>query len=106
MPYVLRSYRRFSVCCIATYEAKLRDGRGNIFNLSTRGWCLSGDLSLQPGDVCSLRIVLPTRQRVTVAAGRVRWVQGYDCGIETLVMTDESAKTVNHYIQELIKASS
>lgn len=106
MPFIIRPHRRVPVCCPVTYEHRLRDGRGTIFNLSVRGWRLCGDLSLQPGDVCSLRVVLPTRQHITVAAGRVRWVQGHDCGIETLVMTDEAAATVNRYIQAHINATS
>lgn len=102
MPYTLRSYHRFPVRCYVSYESKLRDGHGTIFNLSTHGWRLSGDLSLQPGDICTLRVILPTSQRVTVAAGRVRWVRGNACGIETLVITDEATEIVTNYLQARI----
>lgn len=102
MPFTLRPYRRVPVCCPVTYEHKLRDGRGTVFNLSTRGWRLCGDLSLQPGDLCSLQIVLPTHQRITVAAGRVRWVQDTDCGIETLLMDTQDKARLAAYIRDKI----
>ncbi len=102
MSYRLRSCHRVPVCCSVTYEHKLRDGRGTVFNLSTHGWRLCGDLLLQPGDLCSLRVTLPTRQRVTMAAGRVRWVQGTDYGIETLLMDTRDEARLAAYIRETI----
>lgn len=106
MPYTLRSYQRFPVCCSVTYESKLRDGYGSIFNLSARGWRLSGNLALKPDDICSLWVVLPTHQRISVAAGRVRWAEGIDCGIETLVMTDEAIEIMTNYLNTRINLSS
>jgi hypothetical protein len=38
-----------------------------------------------------------------VAAGKVRWVQGEEAGIETLVMNKESEARLNAYILERIK---
>jgi|CXWL01.1.fsa_nt_gi hypothetical protein len=46
MPYVLRPYPRFPVSCSVTYESRFRDGCGTVFNLSTGGWRLCGNLSL------------------------------------------------------------
>lgn len=102
MSYRLRSCHRVPACCSVKYEHKLQNGCGTVFNLSTRGWRLCGDLSLQPGDLCSLQIVLPTHQRITVAAGRVRWVQGTDCGIETLVMDTQDEARLAAYIRDKI----
>lgn len=102
MSYFIRSCHRIPVCFPVTYEHKLHDGYGMIFNLSTRGWRLSGNLSLKLGDICSLRVVLPTRQRVTIAAGRVRWVQDIDCGIETLVMDTQNEARLAAYIRDRI----
>lgn len=102
MSYRLRSCHRIPVCCSVTYEHKLRDGWGTICNLSTRGWRLSGNLVLQSGDLCSLRILLPWRRHVTVAASRVRWVQGTDCGIETLLMDTQDEARLAAYIRDKI----
>ena len=37
---------------------------------------------------------------MSVSAGVVRWVCGEECGIETLVMNEESQKQLSAYIQE------
>ena len=49
MPFVLRPYRRFPVQCPVTYNTGSFEGRGTIWNLSSNGWRLSGDLPMQPG---------------------------------------------------------
>lgn len=100
MPYVLRPYRRFPVVCDVLYEHWFRIGQGIVWNLSTTGWRVSGTLPLQCGDVCSLRVVLPTYKRVSVAAGIVRWARSEDFGIETLVMDAEAQARLDQYIQE------
>jgi hypothetical protein len=53
MPFSIRPYRRFPVCCPVTYHAGLSEGYGMIWNLSVNGWRLSGDLSLRVGQTCS-----------------------------------------------------
>lgn len=100
MPYILRSYRRFPVVCDVLYEHWFRVGQGIVWNLSTTGWRVSGTLPLQYGDVCSFRVVLPTRKGVSVAAGIVRWVRGEDFGFETLVMDGKAQAHLGQYIQE------
>jgi len=44
MPFSLRPYRRFPVCCPVTYHAGLREGHGTVWNLSVNEWRLSGDV--------------------------------------------------------------
>jgi len=51
MPFLIRPYHRFPVCCPVTYHAGLRDGHRIIWNLSVNGWRLSGDVLLR---TCSL----------------------------------------------------
>lgn len=103
MSFILRSYQRFPVVCGATYEHWCHEGQGTVWNLSATGWWMSGDLPLQCGDVCSFQVLLPTRQRVSVAAGIVRWVNGYDYGVETLVMDREAQDRLREYIQQRTK---
>jgi hypothetical protein len=103
MPFVLRPYRRFPVNIPVTYENWFREGEGIVWNLSPTGWRLSGDLPLQRGDVCTLKVRLPTHKEISVAAGIVRWVQGQDYGIETLVLDEEAQARLGKYIQERMK---
>jgi hypothetical protein len=42
MPFSIRPYRRFPVCCPVTYHAGLFEGQGIVWNLSVNGWRLSG----------------------------------------------------------------
>lgn len=104
MAFVLRPYRRFPVVIPATYENWSQEGEGIIWNLSSAGWRLSGDLPLAIGDICSLSMTLPTNQHIAVLAGVVRWVRGEEFGIETLAMNKTAHARLNTYIQERIQA--
>ena len=37
MPFSIRPYRRFPVCCPVTYHAGLFEGHGIVWNLSVNG---------------------------------------------------------------------
>ena len=104
MAFVLSHYRRFPVVIPATYENWSQEGQGIIWNLSSAGWRLSGDLPLAVGDICSLSMTLPTNQYIEVLAGVVRWVRREECGIETLAMNKTAHTRLNTYIQERIQA--
>ncbi|MHC9064018.1 PilZ domain-containing protein [Nitrospira sp. CMX1] len=100
MPFVLRPYRRFHVDLPVTYEAGFQGGRGTVWNMSWKGWRLSGDLPLQRGDVCSLRVKLPTNKQLSISAGIVRWVRGQDFGLETLVLDGNAQAQLGKYLHE------
>jgi hypothetical protein len=74
MPFSIRPYRRFPVCCPVTYQRGLFEGHGTVWNLSPTGWRFSGNLALRVGEVCSLTANLPTVETIYVAAGIVRWL--------------------------------
>jgi len=67
------------------------------------GWRLSGNLPLRRGDVCSLKMILPTNKQISVSAGIVRWVRGDEFGLETLVMDGKAQARIGKYIRERIK---
>ena len=67
MPFSIRPYRRFPVCCPVTYQCGLFEGHGTVWNLSLAGWRFSGNLPLRVGEVCSLTVNLPTQQRVSMS---------------------------------------
>ncbi len=87
-----------------TYEHWLREGQGIVWNLSPTGWRLSGNLPLEPGDICSLIVILPTNTPVSVSAAIVRWVRGEEFGLETLVMNGKAQAHLGKYVRECTKA--
>lgn len=104
MAFTLRHHYRFPVFGPMHYEHANREGYGTVMNMSLIGWRVSGSLSLEPEDVCTLIIRLPTKTWVSIAAGKVRWAQGEEAGIEMLVMNEESEARLNAYILERVKA--
>jgi hypothetical protein len=103
-PSALRHHYRFPVFGPVKYESASREGHGTVMNLSSLGWRVSGSLLLEAGDVCALKVKLPTKTWISVTTGKVRWVRGEEFGVETLVMNEESQERLNAYILERIKA--
>lgn len=104
MPFIIRPDRRFPVVIPAMYENWSQEGQGIVWNLSSTGWRLSGDLPLAIGDICSLSMTLPTNKQIAVLAGVVRWVRGEEFGIETLAMNKKAQARLSTYIQGRIQA--
>ncbi len=104
MPFALRYHYRFPVFGLVKYERGNGIGYGSVTNLSSLGWRISGSLPLEQGEVCALRVRLPTKQWVSVAEGKVRWVHGGECGVETVVIDKTSQARLNDYIQARLKA--
>lgn len=100
--FIIRPYRRFPVACPVAYEHWFHEGQGTVWNLSSTGWRMSGDVPLQCGDVCSFRVILP-HNIVSVAAGIVRWARGEEFGIETLVIDERAQAQLGKYIQGRMK---
>ena len=96
-------YRRLPVWCPLTYQCGLFEGHGAVWNLSLTGWRFSGNLPLRIGKACSLTVNLPTHQPIYVAAGVVRWVRGEECGVETLVIDEESREDMEQYICQRVE---
>jgi hypothetical protein len=106
MPFSIRPFRRFPVCCPVTYQCGLFEGHGTVWNLSLVGWRFSGNLPLRVGEVCSLTVNLPTQETIYVAAGIVRWVRGEEeYGVETLVIDDESREDMEQYLSQQLQDS-
>jgi PilZ domain len=103
MPFLIRPSRHFPVCCPVTYQCGDFEGHGTVWNLSLTGWRFSGNLPLRIGEVCSLKVNLPTQETLYVAAGIVRWMRGEEYGIETIVMDDESREDLEQYICQRVE---
>ena len=100
MPFSIRPYRRFPICCPVAYHAGLYEGHGTVWNVSLNGWRLSGDLPLRIGQSFPMTVTLSDQERVFVAAGIVRWVRGDDYGVETLVADDAALNRVARFIKQ------
>ena len=101
MPFTNRPFHRVPVCCPVTYHTGLCEGHGIVWNLSVNGWRLSGDVPLQVGQTCPLTVNLPNQSTLFVAAAIVRWVQGLEYGLETLVADKQTQIRVEQVITQL-----
>ena len=105
MPFT-RHYRRLPVCRPVSYHDGLADGDGTVSDVSLHGWRLKGNLPLHVGQTCCLTVNLTNQQQVCVSEGIVRWVQGVDYGVETLVLDDASRAQVAQYVKQASQAAS
>ena len=106
MTFSIRSYLRFPVFWSVTYQTGLIEGYGTAQNLSLTGWRFSGNLPLRVGELCSLMVNLSIDQQVYVTAGIVRWAQGEDFGMETLVIDEESQEDLEMYLCQRLAESA
>jgi hypothetical protein len=102
MPFVLRPYRRFSVCCPVTYNDGPFQGRGTVWNLSSCGWRLSGDVPMRRGEPHSLTVTLPNEQRIQVPKAVVRWSRGQEFAVETVSIERQAQDRLGHFLRRLI----
>ena len=101
MPFAVRPFQRFPVCCPVIYHAGLSEGHGMVWNLSVNGLRLSGDVPLRVGQTCPVTINLPNQASLVVTTAIVRWVRGQEYGLETLVVDKETQSQVEHIVQHL-----
>jgi PilZ domain-containing protein len=105
MPFTMRPLRRAPVQCSVTYYRGFFQGQGTVWNLSLKGWKLSGDLPLRVGQTCSLTVNLPNQKRIFVDAAIVRWARGQEYGLETLVVEKQMHSRLEHVIKRLVQES-
>ena len=103
MPFTLRPYRRFPVCCPVTYHAGPFQGQGTIWNLSCTGWRLSGDLPMRSGESFSLTVTLPNEQRIVVPEAVVRWSRGQEFAAENRSIEPHTQTRLQHYVNRLVQ---
>jgi len=56
--------------------------------------------------VCSLTVNLSIDQAIYVGTGIVRWVRGEECGVETLVIDDESREDLEESLCQRLAESA
>ena len=105
MPFAIRPFQRFPVCCPVTYHAGLCESHGIVWNLSVNGLRLSGDVPLRVGQTCPLTVTVPNQEGLFVAGVTVRWVRGQEYGVETLVIEKQTHRRLEHWITRLAQES-
>ena len=105
MSFTIRLHQRFPVHCAVTYRAGLFQGQGTVRNFSLLGWKLSGNTPLRVGQTCSLTVNLTNDESIVVAAAIVRWVQGQECGLETLAIEKQTHGQIKQVIKGFMQES-
>ena len=102
MPFSIRPYHRFPVQCAATYNTGSFQGQGTVWNLSLKGFRLSGDLPMQPGESVALTVTLPNEQCIQVPEAVVRWSRGQEFAVENVVVEPHTQARLWHYVKRLV----
>ena len=98
-----RQYPRYRVEFPARVATDHRPcGFGMIADLSVKGCRVKSKTTVAPGDFGKLLINLPTGiTPLTVSLTSVRWVKGYECGLEFILMDLDEQGCLNRTTSQL-----
>lgn len=103
--FVLRPYRRMPTQHVLYYLSGKCVGKGIVTNLSQSGMRIQGEHALEPGLDLALRLTLsidgPT---IEVERATVRWVDGYDFGLDFVHLGPVAAKHIRETLSQQIRA--
>ena len=103
--FVLRPYRRIPTWRVLYYLCGECVGKGVVTNLSQSGMRIQGEHTVEPGLDMALRLTLaddgPT---IEIERAMVRWVDGYDFGLDFVRISPLAAKHVAHALSQQIRA--
>ena len=103
--FVFRPYRRIPTWRVLYYLSGECVGKGVVTNLSQLGMRVQGEHAVEPGLNLALRLTLaddgPT---VEIERATVRWVDGYDFGLDFVRISPLAAKHVAHLLIQQIRA--
>ena len=103
--FVLRPYRRIPTWLVLYYLSGECVGKGVVTNLSQLGMRVQGDHAVEPGLDLGLRLRLaddgPT---IEIERATVRWVDGYDFGLDLVRFSPVAAKHISRLLSQQIRA--
>ena len=103
--FVLRPYRRIPTQHILYYLSEGYVGKGIATNLSQSGIRIQGEHAVEPDLNLALRLILsddgPT---IEIKRATVRWVDGYDFGLEFVHLSPLAAKHITHALSQKVRA--
>ena len=104
--FVLRPYRRIPIWRVLYYLSGDSVGKGVVTNLSHSGMRIQGEHAVEPGLDMALRLTLaddgPT---IDIERATVRWVDGYDFGLDFVHLGPFAAKHIRDTLSQQIRAS-
>lgn len=102
--FVFRPYRRIPTWRVLYYLSEEYVGKGVVTNLSQFGMRVQGEHEVEPGLNIALRLTLaddgPT---VEIERATVRWVDGYDFGLDFTHINQAAAKHIASLLNRQIR---
>ena len=103
--FVLRPYRRIPTWLVLYYLSGECVGKGVVTNLSQSGMRVQGDHAVEPGLDLALRLALADNgPTIEIERATVRWVNGYDFGLDLVRLSPLAAKHIAHVLNRQIHA--
>ena len=103
--FVLRPYRRIPTWLVLYYLSGDCVGKGIVTNLSQSGMRIQGDHAVEPGLDLALRVTFAgDGSPIEVERATVRWVDGYDFGLDFAQLNPIAAKHIADALSQQIRA--
>jgi len=104
--FVFRPYRRIPTWRVVYYLSVDCVGKGIVTNLSQLGMRVQGEHEVQPGLNLALRLTLADEgPAVEIERATVRWVDGYDFGLDFVHINPTAAKHIAHLLNQQVRGS-
>jgi hypothetical protein len=102
---VLRPYRRIPTWLVLYYLSGECVGKGVVTNLSQLGMRVQGDHAVEPGLDLALRVTFADDDPpIEIERAMVRWVDGYDFGLDLVLVSPLAARHIAHLLSGQIRA--
>ncbi|MGH7215933.1 MAG: PilZ domain-containing protein [Nitrospiraceae bacterium] len=103
--FVLRPYRRIPTWLVLYYLSGECVGKGIVTNLSRSGMRVQGDHAVEPGLDLALRVTFAADvPPIEIKRATVRWVDGYDFGLDLVLVSPFAAKHITDVLSQQIRA--
>jgi len=103
--FVLRPYRRMPTWRVLYYLSGECVGKGVVTNLSQLGMRVQSEHAVEPGLDLALRLTLADDSPpIEIERATVRWVDGYDFGLDLVRLSPLAAKHIAHLLSQQIRA--
>jgi PilZ domain-containing protein len=103
--FVLRPYRRIPTWLVLYYLSGEYVGKGVVTNLSQSGMRIQGDHAVEPGLDLALSIKFADDgPPIEIERATVRWVDGYDFGLDLVLVSPLAANYIARLLSGQIRA--